>query len=251
MPTIENEKVMIFIDGAYWYEALKHKYSRAPKIDIFNLANHLCKNGDLRRIYYYNAYPPLHSDIERYDKVQKLLRQVEQRLHKNYSEINNLIKKLKQQGKSDNEIAKELGLTDEELKAENNYYNDSQQMKYYDSLMVEGIKVKLIKLKRNPEKLGSYYQKGIDVLIASDMLSLAFRNAYGTAILISGDADYVRVIDGIQELGKRVELASFKYGKAWDLHKICDKYTELDQIIDRYKIDSKSFIGRKAKIKKA
>ncbi|MCJ7646416.1 NYN domain-containing protein, partial [bacterium] len=67
--------------------------------------------------------------------------------------------------------------------------------------------------------------------IASDMLSLAFRDAYDIAILISGDTDYVRVIDEIQELGKIVEVASFKYGKSWDLEKACDKYILLDPIV--------------------
>lgn len=62
-------------------------------------------------------------------------------------------------------------------------------------------------LKKTPE---GYIEKGIDILLATDMVSLAFRNAYDTAILVSGDSDYVPVVKEIQELGKRVENASFK-----------------------------------------
>lgn len=235
MSDFQQESVMVFVDGGYIYKALratlKDKSDLIPKVGLLKIAQEICNKRILKRIYYYNAYPPLYSDSDRYEKVQKLLWQIEQKTGSPPKIIGTKIKKLTKEGKRFEEIATILGITAEEIKAEIQYYKDKQQIGYYDSLSHKGIKVKLNKLKRDPERAGKYYQKGIDVFIASDMLSLAFRNAYDSVILISGDGDYVKVIEEIQELGKIVEVASFKYGKSWDLEKACDKYILLDPVV--------------------
>jgi uncharacterized LabA/DUF88 family protein len=66
------------------------------------------------------------------------------------------------------------------------------------------------------------------------MVSLAFRNAYDTAVLVSGDSDYVPVVKEIQELGKRVENASFKRTSSFELRKVCDEFILLDNIKHRF-----------------
>lgn len=50
-------------------------------------------------------------------------------------------------------------------------------------------------------------EKGIDVLIALDMVLGAVRDEYDVAVLFSGDTDLVPAIDGVIEAGKRVENA--------------------------------------------
>lgn len=59
------------------------------------------------------------------------------------------------------------------------------------------------------------------------MLRLAYNNVYDTAILVSGDGDFVSAIEGIQELGKHAEHAYFKSGQSQHLRQTCDKYIEL------------------------
>lgn len=51
-------------------------------------------------------------------------------------------------------------------------------------------------------------QKGVDTLIALDMVRLAGRSAYSTAVLISGDRDFAEVIRTVQDFGVRALIAT-------------------------------------------
>jgi len=57
-------------------------------------------------------------------------------------------------------------------------------------------------------------EKKIDIQIAIDIISLAYENDYDTAALVSGDGDFVPVIEKLIELKKNVELWAFKYSLA-------------------------------------
>lgn len=60
-----------------------------------------------------------------------------------------------------------------------------------------------------------YTQKGIDSRIAVDMVTLAVRDAYDTAILVSGDSDLAEAVNYIREqTNKKVENACVP-GKSW------------------------------------
>ena len=53
------------------------------------------------------------------------------------------------------------------------------------------------------------YEKGIDVRIATDMLTHAFRANYDTAILVSGDTDFADALQAVKDFGRNVEIALF------------------------------------------
>ncbi|KKM73409.1 hypothetical protein LCGC14_1410780 [marine sediment metagenome] len=57
-------------------------------------------------------------------------------------------------------------------------------------------------------------EKKVDIKIAIDMISLAYENSYDTAILVSGDGDFIPVVKKIKELGKKVEVWAFRYSLA-------------------------------------
>lgn len=80
---------------------------------------------------------------------------------------------------------------------------------------------------------GGQVEKGIDVMIAVDMLILAHKNAYDTAILISSDADYKSAIEAVKfDFGKRVELHQVVGSKAYDLISVCSSYHPIkDEIL--------------------
>jgi uncharacterized LabA/DUF88 family protein len=106
-----------------------------------------------------------------------------------------------------------------------------KQQNFLNELQNLGIKVKTMPLKKTPE---GFIEKGVDILLATDMLSLAYRNAYDTAILVSGDSDYIPVVEMVQQLGKRVENASFKKTSSFELRKVCDDFILLDKYLDRF-----------------
>ena len=57
-------------------------------------------------------------------------------------------------------------------------------------------------------------EKKVDIKIAIDIISLAYENTYETAVLISGDGDFVPVVKKVKELDKNVELWAFRYSLA-------------------------------------
>ena len=63
----------------------------------------------------------------------------------------------------------------------------------------------------------SYAEKGVDVGLATKMLMLAVNQAYETAILVSGDRDYVETVQHIKGRGLRVEVIAWHAGLAADL----------------------------------
>ncbi|MCX5867116.1 MAG: NYN domain-containing protein [Proteobacteria bacterium] len=78
------------------------------------------------------------------------------------------------------------------------------------------------------EKLQHNYfiEKGVDVHIATDILHYAYLNSYDTAILISGDGDFVDAVMAVKSLGKHVENAFPK--RFYHLPPACDKFIHLD-----------------------
>ena len=58
------------------------------------------------------------------------------------------------------------------------------------------------------------FEKKIDIQIAIDIISLAYENAYDTAILVSGDGDFLPVAKKVKELKKRIEIWAFNYSLA-------------------------------------
>jgi uncharacterized LabA/DUF88 family protein len=61
-------------------------------------------------------------------------------------------------------------------------------------------------------------EKGVDVMIAVDMLVLAYKDRYDVAVLVSSDSDYKSVIEAVKfETGKVVELRQVEGSRAFAL----------------------------------
>jgi len=56
-----------------------------------------------------------------------------------------------------------------------------------------------------------FYEKGVDVKIAVDILVGAYEDEYDTAVLISSDTDLVPAIEKVRLLGKRIEYVGFAH----------------------------------------
>jgi uncharacterized LabA/DUF88 family protein len=78
--------------------------------------------------------------------------------------------------------------------------------------------------KKNPS------QKGVDIYLTTDMISLAYENAYDVAILASGDGDYVALIDLVKSKGKKVWVTSFGCCISEKLRECADKVLLIEKI---------------------
>lgn len=75
----------------------------------------------------------------------------------------------------------------------------------------------------------------LDVEIAVDMLSLAGR--YDTAVLVSGDEDFVYAINAVAYKGCRVEVAGFRSNTAPRLIDVADFFIDLGEIAELIRKD--------------
>ncbi len=112
-----------------------------------------------------------------------------------------------------------------------------RQKRFLEELSLQGIKVKLAKLRKLPS--GEYVEKEVDIMLATDMLSMAYTNTYDTAVLVSGDSDFSYTVEEVQRIGKRVENASFKRTSSYQLRKVCDRFLLLDDYLDRFVVQEK------------
>jgi len=75
----------------------------------------------------------------------------------------------------------------------------------------------------------------LDVEIAVDMLSLAGR--YDTAVLVSGDEDFVYAVNAVAYKGCRVEVAGFRSNTAPKLIDVADCFIDLGEIGEKVRKD--------------
>jgi uncharacterized LabA/DUF88 family protein len=156
---MEKKRVMIFIDGSNFYHGLKNVVGKV-NINFQKLAEKLCGERELIRIYYYNAPVKREEDEEKY----------------------------------------------------------RSQQKFFSAL--DDVPYLTIKLGRLEKRGDIWVEKGVDVHLAVDMLSMAVKNLYDVAILISGDGDFASAIDAVKDLGKHVEVAyvsqTYQLKTSWD-----------------------------------
>lgn len=73
------------------------------------------------------------------------------------------------------------------------------------------------------------------------MLSDAYENKYDTAILISGDGDFVHLVEKVKERGKRVENIAFKGCISFALMNVCNSSSPITKkIINKFMYREKS-----------
>lgn len=81
----------------------------------------------------------------------------------------------------------------------------------------------------NPLPTESLTEKGVDVFLATDMVSKAFDNLYDTAILVSRDGDFVPAVKEVRRFHKKVINVDVPRldGKPSFLSQICDQFIPL------------------------
>ena len=73
------------------------------------------------------------------------------------------------------------------------------------------------------------YEKGIDIMLTTDLLTHSFKRNYDVAILVAGDTDYVGAIQGVKNNGQNVEVALFgKESTSRPLRDVADRVITID-----------------------
>ena len=77
-------------------------------------------------------------------------------------------------------------------------------------------------------------EKGIDIMLATDLLYFAWNDFYDVALLVSGDSDFAYAMQAVKNMGKHVEVAYFESGISNDLLGVAD---------DRHLLNRSFFTG--------
>ena len=107
-----------------------------------------------------------------------------------------------------------------------------EQQKFFDALRkIPDFHVILCRLRKHKKVDGNFdfEVKGDDVHLSVDLVSGAYENIYDTALIVSGDEDFVPAIKKAQKLGKKVENIYFSSTSSNYLKKTCDSSLCLDK----------------------
>ncbi len=70
-------------------------------------------------------------------------------------------------------------------------------------------------------------EKGVDVMMATDIVVGAFRDIYDTAIVVSGDGDFYPAMQAAKDLGKHIEVVAFDSNLSPEAKRVADLATLL------------------------
>ena len=70
-------------------------------------------------------------------------------------------------------------------------------------------------------------EKGVDIMLATDLLYYAWQDYYDMAVLVSGDGDFAYAIQTLKNLGKYVQVVTFESNQSPDLWEKADIRTLL------------------------
>ena len=122
-----------------------------------------------------------------------------------------------------NALPKEGDVPEEQYTQQRNFFESINRLPYFD--------VKLGYIDRGT-------QKGVDVLLATDMVLGAADDHYDTVIIISGDGDFAICARAVKALGKHVEHA-FYPGWGKQLIRAADRFMDItDHIRDPFEHDA-------------
>jgi uncharacterized LabA/DUF88 family protein len=95
-----------------------------------------------------------------------------------------------------------------------------EQQEFLDSLR----KTPYLEVRLGTTKLaqGIPVEKGIDIMLATDLLRFGCNGLYDTAVLVSGDSDFAYVLQATKNIGRHVEVAYFERSISKDLLDVAD-----------------------------
>ena len=180
----KNRRAILFIDGSNWYHGLKTIGVDSQQLDYRRVAEKLLLDRELAGIRYYVG--EVSGDLKRMRGQQKLFSELRsQQVHISLGRIEKI------------EIAPDRNPLVAKLK---------KILERSGAQIPTEIHGELTKLCR--EKIPTYTEKQVDVRIAVDLVSMAQRDEYDVAYLLSADGDFVPAVEEVKRLEKQVFAVS-------------------------------------------
>ena len=106
-----------------------------------------------------------------------------------------------------------------------------EQQKFFNSILaIPYCELRLGRLVYSNWPSSPPYEKGVDILLATDMITHSYKDNYDVAVMVAGDNDYVAAIQAVKDRGKNVEVALFgKERTSMELRKVSDKILDINK----------------------
>lgn len=207
MPSMPKNDAMVFIDGNNFYHNLKHMGTPPSRVDFRKVCERVCeKYGmELKRILYYNSVPNIRTIGE-------------ENYHRHMLFLDGL-------------TAGGIVVKTRKLQHLSNAERISKKLAALEKLSVCE-KCRPLVTQNCVDCIGDFQEKekGVDVMIAVDMIGMALKDEYGTAVLISGDSDFAHLLDLVEASGKKTVVASLSSGFSSEIRN-SHQFTFVDEIV--------------------
>jgi uncharacterized LabA/DUF88 family protein len=112
------------------------------------------------------------------------------------------------------------------------YYFDSYKKGNYKQGFYHYLNMVGYRVEAQPlvERNGVDREKGADIRLATELIAQGFNDSYDIAIVVTGDRDFERAVNYVQDQGKRVIGVQFENNMSGDLKPVFDEYIKLDDI---------------------
>jgi len=205
-----QKKAFLFIDSSNFYHTLKDS-NALNWFNYTNLYKELSKQYLISKVFFYDSVKSIDLEPEQYSKQQTY----HQRLVREIPNLTLRLRKLRYLG-ANKRVEDELTKTS---------FCDKCKQKVRGFLSRAG----LVKLSK---------EKGIDIMLATDMIRAAFEEQFDIALLATGDADFVPAVKMVQTLKKEVVNIHFYSNSASELRNTCNSH-KLIQIDNQNKVTLK------------
>ncbi|MEW6058403.1 MAG: NYN domain-containing protein [Bdellovibrionota bacterium] len=90
-----------------------------------------------------------------------------------------------------------------------NFYKFLKEILHYETVIL-GLAQRTVRCKDCGRTRITLTEKGVDVALATRLLTLANTRTFETAVLVSGDKDYLETVKAVKSQGMRVEVYSWR-----------------------------------------
>jgi uncharacterized protein (TIGR00288 family) len=204
---MSKNDAFVFIDGNNFYHNLRRMFIPPRRVDFRRVCEKVCEKCGLKlkRIIYYNSVPNIRTIGE-------------ENYHKHMLFLDGL--------KADGIVVKTR-----KLQHLSNAERVSKKLIELGKLQVCE-KCRPLVTQNCIDCVGDFEEKekGVDVMIAVDMIDMALKELYDAAVLVSGDSDFGHALTLIKENGKKAVVAALSSGFSSEIRNT-HEFTFIDEIV--------------------